>query len=405
MSTPHYEYVVLDLETTVNSSRDFNAAPFDPVNAIVVAGLLTPQEEVLIYDFQSTDDTNKKNFFDAIHNTDLIIGQNVGFDLHYIRKNMPFINSWYEWINTIAIWDTQIAEYLLSGHKHKFESLDSLSEKYGGNLKNDAIKTYWDSGIKTEDIPMSELCEYLKWDLINTYTVFKGQYKKVLDVNDKQFTKVLAVQMEHRLVTLEMEYNGMFFNQALCSNYLEELQNEIDELTKSISNDMDKHLGYYVVSNPLSNKQVATILYGGYLQYDDTEPVMNEYGEIATYKTGLRAGQFKEKKVKRKEWIDGVLSARQQRELEDKNTSNSTLKAICEMRLYREHNAYVTQFCESILALRKLNKDASTYFEGYSKECWEHDSCLHPTYNHASTSTGRISCTKPNVMNITRKET
>jgi len=58
-----------------------------------------------------------------------------------------------------------------------------------------------------------------------------------------------------------------------------------------------------------------------------------------------------------------------------------------------------------VLKLRKVTKDAGTYFEGYSKECWEHDSCIHPNYNHAATNTGRISCTKPNVMNITRKET
>ena len=397
MSTHRYEYLILDVETTVNSSRSFKGTPFDTSNYIVLAGLKYPSGVCHFYDFVNDNDSHPygihDKFISDISDTYILVGQNIGFDLHYVRKYMND-EYWYEWIQNVSIWDTQIAEYLLCGHTSKFQSLDALSTKYGGELKDDAIKGYWDSGIKTEEIPKEELTSYLMRDLTNTSIVFEQQRKHPL-MEDRKFRKVLSVQMEHRLVTLEMEHNGMKFDQLVCSDQLGLLRTHIKVLTQELIKVIDTYIGDYVVSNPLSHQHIKLVLSGGELKYDSTETIVDDDFNPVLYLTGSRAGEFKTRKVRDSQNITGML------DFDIQDTSNSTLKNI--IKSHRQDE--VGLFCSNVLRLRKVTKDAGTYFEGYSKECWEHDSCIHPNYNHAATNTGRISCTKPNVMNITRKET
>jgi DNA polymerase-1 len=56
-----------------------------------------------------------------------------------------------------------------------------------------------------------------------------------------------------------------------------------------------------------------------------------------------------------------------------------------------------------VLEWRALKKEITTYLEGYSKMVTP-DGRIHATINHCSTATGRQSCTKPNLQNVSGVE-
>ncbi len=55
---------------------------------------------------------------------------------------------------------------------------------------------------------------------------------------------------------------------------------------------------------------------------------------------------------------------------------------------------------DAILTFRQLGKLRSTYIEGLTKEIHEKSSKVHTLYNQATTATGRLSSTEPNLQNI-----
>lgn len=101
--------------------------------------------------------------------TSLVIGFNIKFDLHWLRR--LGLN-----VSHLKIWDCQIAEYMLSGQRIQYASLNATAEKYGLGSKLDVIEQeYWSKGIDTDEIPRDVLEEYLYQDLILTYEVYKKQ--------------------------------------------------------------------------------------------------------------------------------------------------------------------------------------------------------------------------------------
>lgn len=99
----------------------------------------------------------------------LVIGFNIKFDLHWLRR-LGFN------VSRLKIWDCQIAEYMLSGQRIQYASLNGTAEKYGLGSKLDIIEQeYWSKGIDTDEIPIDILTEYLRQDLILTYEVYKIQ--------------------------------------------------------------------------------------------------------------------------------------------------------------------------------------------------------------------------------------
>lgn len=99
----------------------------------------------------------------------LVIGFNIKYDLHWLRR--LGLN-----ISHLKIWDCQIAEYMLSAQRTSYASLNGTAEKYGLGSKLDVIETeYWSKGIDTDEIPIEILSEYLRQDLALTYEVYRIQ--------------------------------------------------------------------------------------------------------------------------------------------------------------------------------------------------------------------------------------
>ena len=302
------QYYVVDLETSVKNRGDesvgsFKASPFHPENHIVLGGVRQEHAATTTHKMPGT-------FWSWPHkipvpeDCDLLIGHNIGFDLLYLIKDS---HEWRDWMRTGMIWDTMLAEYLITGQEKKFASLDNCAEKYGGTLKDERIKEYWENGMDTEDIPKVELAKYLIGDIDNTELVF---LKQIEIAHEMGLLELIQTQMEARLATVEMEYNGMFFNRDTCNYAVATMEGHLAVLDAAI--DVEYRDVFPTAAwgdiNPKSNQQLALYLFGGKLKYRGTEPVLDEDGQIKHYKTGPSKGQVKTRKCDKYHEIHGIMA-------------------------------------------------------------------------------------------------
>lgn len=396
------QYVVLDAETTIRNRGDgavggMGASPFLRDNRIIAFGELytrggEPQYESH-YSAQGlsgdTPDTNVRALYVAASGKDvLLVGQNITFDVLYLMKEFPL--QWEAALPHLYIWDTQQVEYLLSGQSETYPSLDQMAEKRGLPLKDDRIKGYWDQGIDTDMIPQDELLDYLRHDVETTWKVFLDQYEEVRS-NPNLFLLV-KVKMEDILATTIMTWNGMKFDLETAAKKLEVLDKEIEELHSDIKAEGQAHFAEDFEFNPESPTQLSALLFGGKYKVVRDMPVL-ENGEPVKYKGGARAGQIKTRK-------EAVVLETKGLGLPTKGvpTSRDGFSTADEWLAKLKHPVV-----KKIQRLRELSKDAETYYRGYSALVWP-DGCIHPQRNHAATVTGRLSCSAPNLENVSKDD-
>jgi hypothetical protein len=190
-----------------------------------------------------------------------------------------------------------------------------------------------------------------------------------------------------------------------------------------------------IIFNPHSTKHLALLLFGGEIK--DREQV-----QIGEYKTGQNKGQpkYQWKEVVYKIQGLGLVATKDMLtdkcniSLNDKILSKiakgykTTKDNLIEERGSDELNPYVLawnkdrdksininttpdaknnkkiarQVAGLVLELRGLQKEISTYYEGFETLLHDFDSCIHGNLNHVSTDTGRLSSNKPNLQNLTR---
>lgn len=389
------DYCVVDIETTIHNRHDDavgnnKASPFYPSNRAVFVGY--KPEQGLTSTFEPHVDDNE--FHDIIFRHQMLVGHNIKFDLHYLRKHFP--DHYYNWvINGGTVWDTQIVEYLLSGQSKQYATLDSLSEQYGGELKDDRIKEYWNNGIDTEDIPVDELLPYLEGDVENTENIFLQQIDKVMDMN---MMTLVNVQMEALLALQEMEWNGMAFDVRGAASESITLQSELALAEADALTIMKSYLpdnADFKEITPHSPSQLSLVLFGGDVRCVFEEPTHDEDGLPIRFKSGAKKGQVKTKKVKRKVPIKGMG-------LVSPNPKGKTGYYPCDDATLAKLPIVTGSIVEAIVKARTLKKDISTYYDGYRQLTFS-DGMIHPNYNQCSTFTGRLSCTQPNLQNATKK--
>jgi Fe-S cluster biosynthesis and repair protein YggX len=197
--------IVLDAESSLHNEEvgKFKAHPQSPNNWAVWLGVLVTAADGTEYppnlvkypsilEYNRGLNTKAGDF--------LLVGHNVGFDIHYLcNSNNTSAEAWREWLRhpDALIWDTQLAEYRLSGQTMTSPSLDACCQKRGLPTKPGRLKEYWSQGISTEDIPDEEVRPYLEHDLRVTNELFRQQ------INEAQgeAEAILAVANELRACT------------------------------------------------------------------------------------------------------------------------------------------------------------------------------------------------------------
>ncbi len=387
---------VLDLETSVKNRGDEavgknKASPHYPKNQVVWCGVKNAQTGTVLI---TERPEHVEKDFPAV--PDILVGQNIKFDLLYLMRNKKFRNVQ---LPKMRVWDTMLAEYLITGQQSKMISLDKLATQYGGTLKDDRLKEMWNAGVDTEDIDESLIKPYLENDLHNTEIVFRGQIKLA---NELGMMPLIKSQMDALLATTEMEYNGMYFDKVGAMYEAKNMRIELDTLDEALVAYMSPRLPHLDVADvmPSSAQQVSLCLFGGEVKTRKAFAILAPDGSAVLYKSGPREGQQKTKLQDHVEDILGsgvaITHTTPTKRSGIYAVNDEVLKAI--IATYPTGH-YVHSFCMDLLRYRELSKDLNTYYIGYSDLVWAHDSCIHPNLNHCVTATGRLSGSSPNIQN------
>lgn len=384
------KYLVIDLETSIkNRGEDAvgtnKASPFFDDNQIVMTGLKG----------FSDDEVEICLTLITVGSYKVLVGHNIKFDLLYMYKYSPRVKEAID-SGFATVWDTQLVQYLLEGQTKTFPSLDYTAEKYGGTLKDDRIKAFWEENIDTEEIPEDMLEEYLKEDVRNTELVYLAQLK---EVKRRGMMPLVESQMQALLATTEMEWNGMYFDREIAATEMLRLIDEMSVLERETIATMSTVIDPKIVEiNPYSNDQLSVAMFGGSLPYKEELEELDEYSQPVRFKSGARKGQIKTKKIDLFYTTPGFsFNKTATTPLKKKGfyaTNDKVLKKLS--TIHRGANDFITM----LLDLRRVKKDLTTYYQGYSNLVWP-DGRIHGSIHHCSTVTGRLSSSQPNLQNLT----
>jgi DNA polymerase-1 len=366
---------IFDAETTTSNKGN----PFDKTNKLCYAGFKT-ESSISLFDVEYSDSTCDVSSIQSIlRDTVLLVGFNIKFDLHWIKKyGLSFDNC--------RIWDCQLVHFILTHQKNTYPSLNEVAEHHGLGSKLDVVATeYWDKGINTDLVPRDILEEYLIGDLELTYQVYRKQMEE-LESNPK-LKRLVSLHNQDLLVLQEMEYNGLMYNEAKS----EELADDLDKTIKTI----DENLNQYTNCpefNFNSNDHLSCLLYGGSI-------TLRRQEVIGVFKTGERAGQPKSKWVEYQVEYPRLVRPLKGSELAKEgyySTDEPTLRAI-------KGTKKASEIIELLLTRADLSKRVSTYYRGLLKlretMNWE-VSKIYGQFNQCVARTGRLSSSRPNLQNI-----
>lgn len=393
------KYAVYDSETTIRNTGDdaigsMAANPFAPSNFVVAYGELAinkNKEEVVKLEYDEEGNLPPP-FVLTYPDHILVIGHNIPFDLEYMWKMWP--DEFWAKLPTLHIWDTQQAAYLLSGQEKLFTSLNAESAELGLPLKDDRVKAYWDEGIDTPLIPKEMLLDYLgSTDLHNPLYIFRDQWAQLM--GQPKLMELAKVKMDDILLTTIMTIHGMEFDLVKANEKIEELDARIAVLDQELRSQVQSFFSEKFEFNPDSKDHISLAVFGGSYKNEEDVVQRDEQGEPIVYKSGQKKGQVKTRKEK-VEYSTKGFKLKPGIAPKMKNGLYST-----EEEYLAKHKGH--PFIDAVLEFRELQKDVSTYYRGYSKLVFP-DGKLHPQYNHSSVVTGRQSCEKPNLQNVTRDD-
>lgn len=370
--------LVLDVETTISNKGN----PFDESNKLCYVGLFDSGIHTLHNIEYSSEPYGSKlsDIQTSINECDLLIGFNIKFDLHWIRRyGINFSGK--------RIWDCQLVHFILTGQTTSYPSLNFVANQHGLGSKLDVVSTeYWKNGIDTPDIPEDILTEYLKGDLDLTYQVYLKQLE-IVKASSPQLQRLISLHNQDLLVLEEMEYNGLLFDEDRSNELARELTEQIERLD-NILFEYHQTDGF----NCNSTEHLSALLYGGTIVFKRREA-------IGVFKTGTRVGQVKERWVDYPIVFEKIVNPIKGSELAKEgfySTDEQTLKTLKGSKRAKE-------LIELLLSRATLEKRLSTYYEGLvklRKEMKWDEGKLHGQLNQCVARTGRLSSSKPNLQNF-----
>jgi len=166
--------MTFDIETThrEKANGSTTALPYFG-NTLVSIGYKWLDEEQVFYDcyYHETEPPTPnaaEDFQTALNYADVVVGQNIKFDISWIRD----CGFTYKG----AIYDTMVAEYLLSRARRWPLGLAALAEKYSDVPKEkDLIAPYFKEGKTFYEIPWETIKEYGIADVLSTEQVALAQ--------------------------------------------------------------------------------------------------------------------------------------------------------------------------------------------------------------------------------------
>lgn len=386
----NYEnFTTLDLETTVKSKAcwPFKAAPEDPRNYIVMSGMKLPAAagaHVI-----NGSPTNANTFLNPLGEDGprLLVGHNIKFDLKHLYRNAGLQGGY-------PLWDTAIAEYMISGQKMKFPSLNDVAAIYGLGTKDAGVHELWDMGMQTENIDPNVLADYLKRDVELTEQVYLAQIKLLDMAGAKRLKEHIVRCSTATWFYVHAEMRGLLIDEnklateiakqravtTIASENVYKAFEELYSIPPGLRDDYD----------PMTPTYMGRALFGEPIEITHDEPGLRI----------LKNGQ----PAKRKRKITDVFTYRGIACLDSKLKEvggNNQIKVPAELLATAVQALGDEHFAKHVLDYRTSEKLLGTYLEPISLFLKESGgTTVHPQFNLTSTNTGRTSCAKPNAQNM-----
>jgi DNA polymerase I-like protein with 3'-5' exonuclease and polymerase domains len=393
-------YLVLDVETTIKNKGN----PFTKSNRLCSVGIkdkdgttIYPIEYDLTYPFGQFLNEIKER----IERARFIVGFNVKFDLHWIKRYIPDI------IFT-GVFDCQLGEFLLSGQTLVLPSLDGCCERRNLPRKLDVVSTeYWANGIDTPDVPWDILEEYNEQDLICTELLYE---KVVKDLRDQKKLELFWLQCQDLLVLQDMEFNGLRYDLREAEKRGQEIQGELQRIDAELRN-----LAGTDLLNFRSDDHVSALLYGGSIW----EPYREQYTRVLKDGTEKQKERWAVREITfprmvepikgtesktTKDFTDQALSSHNQERSSKGLRPTQRTYSVAEPILRKLKLRGKAKKIVELLAKRsELEKLDGTYYTGlvtkHREFEWPEDT-LHGRFNQCVASTGRLSSADPNLQNF-----
>lgn len=314
---------------------------------------------------------------ERIGHADLLVGFNIKYDCHVFRKlGVSFEDK--------RVWDCQLAEYVRSNQTWKYPSLEESCSRYGLGHKLDVIaEKYWKNGIQTEDIPWEELAEYAEQDALLTLKLYQAQMASMSSAQ-KQLCRLMNMDL---LVLEEMEWNGIRFDQELCSLRAEQIKSDIQEITNEL------HRVYPGVPiNFSSGDDLSAFLYGGTV-------VEERRNVVGFFKTGKRIGEPRYSIERIEHQLPRLVEPLRGSALKKAGYFATNADTLLKLKPSKKTRGII----ELIQKQTRLETLLSKTYEGlnrkHAEQNWE-DGYLHGQFNQCTVATGRLSSSGPNLQNL-----
>jgi DNA polymerase-1 len=339
-------------------------------------------DEIERYDFNQ----NIKEIQLAIDSVDMVCAHNLKHDMTILRYHGVDFEK-------VQLWCTMVADYIIYGQDAEMRwSLDETAKRHGVPGKLDKVKTYWDRGYDTHEVPLHILDEYVRDDAKKCILIQRHQEALIKDQGQVQLVKL---HNDYVRSLSDMELNGFAFNTGLAGDYHAEYMDVFQTIQsdlRGVAGDQRLNFG--------STNQLAAFLYGGTTTVSWTDWVTKEFKKYPN------ETKYYEKEFKEEITLSGVgftVPKRARTKGGKPKTDKGTLDRLkCNTKL---QNKVKTQ----LLAMSEVKKVAETLI-GKRTETGlvskvQSDGCIHVKLNQTVTKTGRGSSSDPNGQNFPRSKT
>ena len=357
----------LDTENTTHSK----GSPFDGRNQNVCISFVSDEGSGVFF----SDDTEGRAHFEGLlRRATTIVGFNLKYDLHWLRK------SGYD-LSGKRYWCCQTAEFTLGRQLSPYPGLGDTAASYDLGSKLSVIEDeYWSKGIQTTEIPRDVLAEYAIQDVELTKNVFLKQQELV-----QPRQKVLfSLLMQDMAVLQEMEWNGLRFDKEGALKRADELDSRIQGLQHELG-------CFHAVPNFnwASNDHLSALLYGGTIVERKRVPV-------GVYKSGDHKGEIK--------YGYELVSHRLPRRYNPvRGSANAKAGTWSVEEQYLQKLTGDRKLIDGILQIKVWKKLVSTYLRGLPQkheEAHQPDGYVHGQLVQVVAKTGRLASNSPNLQNI-----
>jgi len=218
-------WMVFDFETT---NINYGSA-MEPDNRVVMVAWKVRGEKVRYY---YGDLLEAKAFWADLERADYLVAHNAKFEALWLHR--------YGLDITERVWyDTLLGEYVRSGNRRFFLSLDAVCKAYGFEAKEEIVDSMMKSGVSSEDIPKDKLIARCVRDVRTTEQVLMRQLVGLRKSNRLQIALTRNLLMP---ILAEMETVGVHLDRdRVIAEYEKyrtrhaELSDEMNLLTGGIN--------------------------------------------------------------------------------------------------------------------------------------------------------------------------